>query len=97
MAALALGESRLHPAFPPLRDWWQRSRNPELRRTALLAIAMLRHADAIEFLLSLIPAGKDADVQDAIAALGLYQHDRDLWQRVCQYAEQHGKAHLLTL
>jgi hypothetical protein len=52
-----------------LRDWWQRTSALEMRRTALLAIAMLRFAEAHDFLLSLVAAAPGHDARDAIAAL----------------------------
>lgn len=88
MTALALGESRLPEAFDPLRRWWERSRAPERRKTALLAIAMLRHDEPLAFLLAIVAKGLAGDAKDAIAALSLYQQDEVLWQRVCQTIEQ---------
>lgn len=88
MTALALGESRLPEAFAPLRHWWQRSRDPELRKTALLAIAMLRQDKPLNFLLSLIADGRTQDAKEAIAALSIYQQDEVLWQRVRQTTQQ---------
>jgi HEAT repeat protein len=81
-AALALGGSRLPEAFEVLREWWQRTVSVELRRTALLAIAMLRRDQPLEFLLSLVADGNGLDARDAIAALGLYRHDDALRERV---------------
>ncbi|MEC4814927.1 MAG: hypothetical protein SAK29_16850 [Scytonema sp. PMC 1069.18] len=87
LAALALGESRLYEAFHTLKTWWERTRNAELRRTGLLAIAMLRHDEAFEFLISLIHDDKSTDAKDAIAALSLYREDEELWRRVQQKYE----------
>ena len=87
-AALALGEARLPQAFPPLQHWWERSPDPEQRRTALLAIAMLRQNEPLDFLLSLIAAGPMKDARDAIVALSIYQKDEVLWQRVRHTTEQ---------
>jgi len=81
-AALALGGSRLPEAFEVLREWWQRTVSVELRHTALLAIAMLRRDQPLEFLLSLVAEGSGLDARDAIAALGLYRHDDALRERV---------------
>jgi HEAT repeat protein len=81
-AALALGGSRRPEAFEVLREWWQRMVSPELRRTALLAIAMLRRDQPLEFLLSLVADGNGMDARDAVAALGLYRHDDTLRERV---------------
>jgi len=83
-AALALGSVRLSAALLPLQNWWQQCRTAELKQTALLAIAMLRHDAAIEFLLELIAAGLSRDAKDAIAALRIYQSEAALWARVEQ-------------
>jgi HEAT repeat protein len=82
MAALALGESRLEEVLPILQDWQKRIRNSELHEICLLAISMLRTEQAMDFLLSLIQDGSDADAKCAIAALELYQQDEALWERV---------------
>ncbi len=95
VAALALAESRLPEAFDILRSWWEQVKSLELRRTGLLAIAMLRYDDALEFLLSLVAEGKISDAKDAIAALSIYRQDHRLWQRVCQLVEERGNADLL--
>ena len=50
-AALALGGSRHKAALPLLRDWWERTFDATLRRTALLAIAMLKSDEAIAYLI----------------------------------------------
>jgi HEAT repeat protein len=81
-AALALGTSRLAEAFPILRDWWQRTRNQGIRRTALLALAVLKRDQSIDFLIELIATGEGPTARDAIAALGLYRHDTALVDRV---------------
>jgi hypothetical protein len=81
-AALALGASRLQAAFAVLRAWWEGTADNGLRRTALLAIAMLKHDVAIEFLLSLVAEAVGPTARDAIAALALYRHDDALAARV---------------
>lgn len=88
--ALALGESRAPGAFVILRDWWQSVRDPELRQSGLMAIAMLRQDEAIEFLLSLIAEGSTPDGKNAIHALSVYRQDARLWQRVCETVEERG-------
>src|SRR5262249_12205187 len=87
-AAVALGASRLREALPVLRGWWERTPDVDLRRTALLAIAMLRHDDAIAFLLSQVTEGRGPDARDAMAALGTYRHDDALRARVEAAVEQ---------
>jgi HEAT repeat protein len=87
MAALALGESRQPEAFEILRHWWERSNISELRLTGLLAIAMLRQDQALDFLIELVQRGKPRDREGAISALKMYQQDEALWQRVKQAME----------
>lgn len=82
--ALALAESRLPAAFSLLRDWWQQTHQQELKKVGLLAIASLRQDDAFDFLLDLVRQGSKAQAQAALDALGLYQQDTLLWQRVKQ-------------
>jgi hypothetical protein len=88
MAALALGESRQPQAFELLKSWWQRGVVSELRLTGLLAIAMLRQDNALDFLISLVATGNKRDREGAIAALKMYQKDAALWQRVQQAMEK---------
>ncbi|MGB8703262.1 MAG: HEAT repeat domain-containing protein, partial [Thermosynechococcaceae cyanobacterium] len=90
MAALALGESRVPEAFPVLHHCWQHTRYDNLKRTALLAIAMLRQDEALQFLLSLVAQGKPDEAQEAIAVLGIYKQDTVLWQQVCDAAQKRG-------
>jgi HEAT repeat protein len=87
-AALALGGSRLREAFDILKAWWERNANAELRRTALLAIAMVKQDAAIAFLLSLVAEGIGPTARDAIAALGVYRHDDALRARVVRAAQR---------
>ena len=82
LVALVLGESRLPEAFPVLRDWWQHTTHPELRQTGLLAIAMLRRDEALQWLLQLLAEAPQKDAAGALEALGLYQNDAMLWPRV---------------
>ena len=87
-AALALGESRVPDALALLRDLWERSDAAELRRTALLAIATLRHDQALEFLLALIAEGTGPSARDAIEALAIYKDDVTLGERVRDTVER---------
>lgn len=81
-AALALGGSRLPEAFDVLRQWWDRIADVALRRTALLAIAMLRRDQPLDFLISLVKEANGPTAREAIAALGMYRHDDTVRQRV---------------
>lgn len=87
-AALALGGSRLAAALAVLRAWWERTPTLDLRRTALLAIAMIKHDAALEFLLSVIHTGRGPDARDAVAALAIFRHDETLVARVRDAAKR---------
>lgn len=81
-AALALGESRLAPAFPVLRQAWEETAQRERKRTLLLSIAMLRLHEAVEFLLARLAEDSDPAAGDAVSALALYSRDESVRKRV---------------
>ena len=87
-AVLALGESRIPEALDMLTNWYEKTLQSDLRRTGLLAIAMLRSEKAFGFLLSIIEEGSAAAARDALAALAMYKHDEALVQRVRDAAER---------
>src|SRR5258708_37191931 len=74
-AALALGESRIPAAFEKLREAWERTARTQLRRTLLLALAMLRKDEALEFLMSMLEEPTERAASDALAAALLYARD----------------------
>ncbi len=88
LVALVLGESRLPEAFEQLHTWWQKTVDRQLRRTGLLAIAMLRSDQPLQFLLSVVESGHKRDAFDAIASLSIYRQDIALWQRLRETVEQ---------
>ena len=81
-AALALGDARLESAFEVLRDAFERPHSRVLRRTLLLAIALLRREPAIDFLLALVGTGDGQTSTDAVAALAMYDQDPKLRERL---------------
>jgi HEAT repeats len=96
LTALALGESHLADAFEPLQQWWKTTADAELQQTALLAIAMLRHDAAMQFLLELIANRPIKVAQAAIAALEPYKTDKNLWQQVQTAVQQRDDAKLMA-
>lgn len=90
VAALALGESHLPAAFELLRKSWEAAADPERKRTLLLAIAMLRLDDSLEFLLGRVSEDSDRPASDAIAALGLYARDEAVRARLESCVEKRG-------
>ncbi|MGD0365003.1 MAG: HEAT repeat domain-containing protein [Bryobacteraceae bacterium] len=81
-ATLALGDSRLESAFAVLRDAFERSHGRPIRRTLLVAIALLRRENAIAYLLDLVRNGADQASADAAAALAMYEKDPNLQERL---------------
>ncbi|HLK19032.1 MAG TPA: hypothetical protein VKT81_08750 [Bryobacteraceae bacterium] len=87
-AALALGESRLAAAFPVLRESWHATSQATLRRTLLLAMAMLRLDEAVEFLLVRLEEDGEKSALGALAALALYGRDDAVRGRVQEILEK---------
>jgi HEAT repeat protein len=81
-AALALGDARLENAFPVLRAAFERPHTPALRRTLLLAMALLRREAAIDYLLEQVRTGARQTSADAEAALAMYDQDPALRERL---------------
>jgi HEAT repeat protein len=81
-AALALGDSRLESTFMVLREAFERSHGRPVRRTLLLAIALLRRENAIDYLLDLARNGETLASRDAVEALALYKDDPNLQERL---------------
>jgi hypothetical protein len=93
-AALALGESRQPAAFQVLRQAWERGGTSERRRTMLVAIAMLRSDDALEFLLRTLSEESGLVAADALAGLALYARDEAVRSRVGEIVRQRGEPDL---
>jgi HEAT repeat protein len=83
-ATLALGDSRLEGAFAVLREAYERSHARPLRRTLLVAIALLRRETALNYLLDLVRNGAEQASADAAAALKMYEKDPNLHERINQ-------------
>lgn len=95
-AAFALGESHLAAAFPLLRKAWDEGAVSERRRTLLLAMAMLRLDEAVEFLLARVNEDSERAASDAVAALGMYSRDEAIRARVEACVAKRGSATLRT-
>jgi HEAT repeat protein len=81
-AALALGDSRLESAFAVLREAFEQSHGRPVRRTLLLAIALLRRENALDYLLDLVRNGESQASADAVEALDMYKDDPNLQERL---------------
>lgn len=76
-AALALGESKLPEAFPPLRAAWQANPAVVHRRDLLLPFALLKSQEAFQFLLDVVRDERSKLSAEAVEALSLFAADPD--------------------
>ena len=81
-ALFALGSSRLPGAFDLLRDRWKRMAVGPLRKTMLVAIAMVRSDAAIEFLLALLEEGAPTMAKDVLTALAFFRDNERVRSQV---------------
>ncbi len=93
-AAFALGESHLPAALAALRTAWEATANPDRKRTLLIAIAMLRLDEALEFLLARVNEDSERAAADALTALGMCARDEAIRARVEASVEQRHSAAL---
>ena len=89
-AVLALGKSRLPEAFEALKSCWRRSVFPGLREQVLLAIAMLRLPQAIDYLLELVASDSETDAISALFALKIHNYDPRLRLRIAELIQKKG-------
>jgi HEAT repeat protein len=81
-ALLALGSSRLPEALELLKARWERTAGGPLRKIVLLAIAMIRSDQAIEFLLGVLAECSSTMAKDVIAGLALFRNNDNVRSRV---------------
>jgi HEAT repeat protein len=93
-AAMALGRSRLAEALDPLKECLERTHTGELRRHLLLAIAILRRPNAVDFLADLVATGEEPDAIAALSSLRIYKDDPRLSERVAGLVKERGSAKL---
>lgn len=96
-AALALGGSRLPGVLAVLRAADESLIGGRTRATRLLAMALLRDAEAWAYLLGLVASGSRAEAEDAVRALLTFRHDEELTARVRAAAQQSGDAHRVAV
>ena len=96
-AALALGESGLVEAFPVLQAHWTEVEELSVGRAILLALTLLRHKPATDFLVALLAEAPIHQAVDSLGALDLYRHDEELWRRVEETVAKRGDARLLRV
>ena len=83
-AALALGESRRREALELLRDKSQHTSSTENRRPLMLAIAICRLPEAINYLISVIENETVATALAALEALKIYRSDENIRTAITQ-------------
>ncbi len=81
-AALALGGSRLAAVVPILIEAWQSQVRRTVRRALLLALAMCRREEGVDFLITRLEEDPDQTAGDALEALKLYRNDDKVAARV---------------
>lgn len=81
-ALLALGSSRLPAALDLLKARWDRTASGPLRRIVLLAIAMIRSDEAIEFLLGLLEECTPSLATDVVMALAFFRNNERVRSQV---------------
>jgi HEAT repeat protein len=81
-AVLALGSSRFPEALDVLKAKWERTAGGPLRKTVLLAIAMVRSDAAIEFLLALLAECTPTMAKDVLAGLAFFRNNETVRSRI---------------
>jgi hypothetical protein len=96
LAALALGESRLDAALPPLKEAWDGVLlGEEFRRALLRAAAAHRSEAAFDWLLAIVADARAAVALEAIEALATYRHNAKLKERLDAALNERGDARLI--
>jgi HEAT repeat protein len=95
LAALALGESRIEAALPPLLAAWEQPlQSRSVRRALLRAAAAHRSEPALTWLLSLASEARIETALEVLEALALYKHNATLGTRLNAVLETRGEASL---
>jgi len=81
-AALALGGSHLDDAFTLLQAFWERNSDLSLRKSLLLAIALVRSEEAFDYLLTILRDEGRTTAILACEALAIYGSDSKRRERV---------------
>lgn len=81
-AALALGASRLAATVPILVEAWRSQVRRSVRRALLLAVAMSRQEEGVDFLIARLAEEPQQTAGDILEALALYRNDEKVVARV---------------
>jgi len=96
VAILTLGRQRRPEAFAVLRDKWERTVNPVLRKTILTAMATARLDQATEFLIDLIRDTTTSTAVEVIRLLLRFHKDERVREQVNAAVEQRGEIQLIA-
>jgi hypothetical protein len=96
LAALALGDSRLDGALPPIKEAWSGVLlGEEFRRVLLRAAAAHRSEAALDWLLAIVGEARVPTAAAVIEALAPYKHNARLMQRLTSVLTERGDQALL--
>lgn len=73
-----------------IKSCWRKAIAPGMREQALLAIAMLRLPDAIDYLLDLVASDSEIDAIAAMLALKIHNYDPRLRVRIAELVQKKG-------
>ncbi len=90
-AAIAVGESHNKHAFPVLRETWERNADMERKSTLLLALALTRDDEAIEYLLRMIREERAPQATRVLQAISIYSADERIRERVHEAVSSRGE------
>src|SRR5687768_9988442 len=93
-AAMALGESRLVPAYELLRARFDREITVDARQPLLIGIALSRHPESLDVLLRVVDDEPIPTAVQAVAALAIYKNDPTVSTRIRDVVKSRDDANL---
>lgn len=85
---LAMGQSRSVGNFECLANFYDQTLDEDIKKTTLLAIAMLRCNDALSFLCEVMEEGSSRAAGQVIEALGIYSYDSQLGEKLAEICRE---------
>ncbi|MFG0249458.1 MAG: HEAT repeat domain-containing protein [Phycisphaeraceae bacterium JB051] len=92
---LAIGQSRDASLSDLLIEFYERSLEPDIQKSILLAMAMLRSDSTLTYLEDLVVDGSERAAEQAIDALGIYHYDKSLQQKLVVFCADRADRFLL--
>lgn len=90
-AILALGESRLQPAFEILKEKWGRAAGQSTKKILVVSMAASKLEEAITFLVSLIESATIQTATHVIEALAVYRRNERVGESVRESVSRRGE------